>query len=97
MFRAKNLFQPEDSGTAPFNGILLEESFYRVSAAILDHQVPCLGFNLEEDYHINIDKEKLIRLKLQVGPWLGDLKRAIRENSTQDVLVLKGGPSLFRT
>ena len=90
VFRAKNSFQPEDSGTAPFNGILLEDSFYRVSAAILDHQVPCLGFSIEEDYHINIDKAKLSRLNLQVGAWLGDLKRAIRENSTQDVFSVEG-------
>ncbi|MEN8264837.1 MAG: ribonuclease Z, partial [Nitrospirota bacterium] len=76
--------------TAPFKGILLAGSFFRVSAAILDHQVPCLGFSLEEDYHINIDKEKLSRLKLQVGPWLGDLKRAIRENRTQDVFSIEG-------
>lgn len=90
VFRAKNSFQQEDAGTAPFTGILLEDSFFRVSAAILDHQVPCLGFSIKEDYHINIDKAKLSRLNLQAGAWLGDLKRAIRKNRTQDVFTVEG-------
>ncbi|MEN8263984.1 MAG: ribonuclease Z, partial [Nitrospirota bacterium] len=45
VFRARNSFQREDPETAPFKGILLAGSFFRVSAAILDHQVPCLGFS----------------------------------------------------
>lgn len=90
VFKAKNRFRPEDSGTEPFNGTLLEDSFFKVSAEILDHQIPCLAFSIEENYHINIDKVKLSRLNLQVGPWLGELKRAIREERTEDAFIIEG-------
>jgi ribonuclease Z len=89
-FRAKNRFRPEDSGTELFNGTLLEDSLFKVSAEILDHQIPCLAFSIEENYHINIDKVKLSRLNLPVGPWLGELKSAIREERTEDTFIIEG-------
>ena len=95
VFKAKNSFSPEDSGTKPFNGTLLEDSFFRISAAVLDHQIPCLAFSIEEDYHINIDKAQLSRLNLPVGPWLGDLKRAIRENRLEDTIIAAGKTFTF--
>ena len=79
-FKAENSFKLEDMETSPFHAVLFKNSFFKVSTAILDHQIPCLAFSLEEDYHINIDKDKLNRIDLPVGPWLGELKTAIREN-----------------
>ena len=81
--------------TAPFNTVLLRESFFRVSTTILDHQIPCLAFSLEEDYHINIDKDKLNRMDLPVGPWLRDLKTAIRENITDRSFTINGKTFTF--
>lgn len=95
VFKAKKSFRPEHSGSEPFNGILLEDSLFRVSSAILDHQIPCLAFSLEEACHINIDKVKLSRLDLPVGPWLGDLKRAIRENRQEDIFTINGKTFTF--
>jgi ribonuclease Z len=89
-FRAKNRFRPEDSGIEPFNGTLLEDPLFKVSAEILDHQIPCLAFSIKENYHINIDKAKLSRLNLPVGPWLGELKSAIREKRTEDTFKIEG-------
>lgn len=82
IFSAANSFKCIDRGSEPFNGVLLQESFFSVMSVELDHQIPCLAFSLEEDFHINIDKSRLIQMNLPVGPWLGDLKTAIRENRT---------------
>ena len=56
VFSAANSFKRINRGSEPFNGILLKESFFSVMATVLDHQIPCLAFSLEEDFHINIDK-----------------------------------------
>ncbi len=82
VFSAANSFRCMNRGSEPFNGILLKESFFSVMSTVLDHQIPCLAFSLEEDFHINIDKSRLVNMNLPVGPWLGDLKRAIREKRT---------------
>ncbi len=94
-FKAKNSFKRENVGTSPFNTVLLENSFSKVSTVILDHQIPCLAFSLEEDYHINIDKDKLSRMNLPVGPWLGELKAAIRENVTDRLFTINGRAFTF--
>jgi ribonuclease Z len=57
-------------------GLLLDEDAFRVRAALLDHQVPCLGFAIEEKTHVNVWKNRLTELALPVGPWLKDLKEA---------------------
>ncbi len=85
VFRAENSFKREEICTVAFEGVLLKDSFFKVSAAVLDHQIPCLAFSLEEDYHINIDKSRLTQLGLPVGQWLGELKNAIRKNQTDSV------------
>lgn len=89
-FRAETSFKREDLETRPFGGVLMEESLFKISAAVLDHQIPCLAFSLEEDYHINIDKTKIGKLNLPVGPWLGELKMAIRTNKYESVFTIKG-------
>ncbi len=96
VFRAVTSFRREDSGTTPFGGILLQEPSFNVSAAVLDHRIPCLAFSLREDFHINIDKDKLTRLNLPVGPWLRELKAAIRENRTGAVFTIQGENYTFR-
>lgn len=90
LFRAETSFVREDLGARPFYGILMKDSFYTISAEILDHQIPCLAFSLEEDYHINIDKSKLSSMGLPVGPWLKQLKTAIREKKVDDIFTIDG-------
>ncbi len=95
VFKAKNEFKKQESGSEPFNGVLLEEAAVKVTAAILDHRITTLGFCLEEDYHINLDKAKLCRLNLSVGPWLKDLKIAMRENSVAQEFIINGNQHTF--
>lgn len=88
-FKAANAFVYEDGGSRSFDGTIMKDSFYSVSAAIVDHEIPCLAFSLEEDSHINIDKAKLNRLNLPVGPWLRELKMAIRRDETEKVFIIE--------
>ncbi|RTZ98822.1 MAG: ribonuclease Z [Deltaproteobacteria bacterium] len=59
---------------SPFTGILLETPVFNVTAAILDHQIPCLAFSLRERFHVNILKPALTDLGLRPGPWLKTFK-----------------------
>jgi ribonuclease Z len=62
-----------------FDGTLLTEPAFSVRAIHLDHKIPCLGFNLEERFHVNIMKDSLKRLKIPVGLWLKEFKKALYE------------------
>jgi ribonuclease Z len=65
-------------------GLLCDEPTFRVSAAILEHHTPCLGFALQEAAHVNIWKNRLSERGLPVGPWLRSLKRAVLEGRPDD-------------
>ncbi len=81
-------FERRDEPAArPFHGVLVEEPEFRVRAAVLDHRIPCLGFALEETIHLNVDKARLDALGLPVGPWLMDVKRAIRAGASDDLPI----------
>lgn len=92
VFSASNSFRCVHYGSEPFNGMLLEESFYAISSVELDHRISCLAFSLEEDFHINIDKAGLAKKNLPVGPWLSELKKAVRENRTDSLITIDGEP-----
>lgn len=78
-FNCWEKFKKHDIRTVPFNKILVDEPLLKVETSILDHLIPSLAFSLSEKIHINIKKDRLQALDLPVGPWLGDLKRYIRE------------------
>ena len=90
VFKASNRFRREGLEKRPSNGILLHDSFCKVSVRILDHEVPCLAFSLEEECHININKAILTDMGLPVGPWLSELKEAIRGNKFDAVITVEG-------
>jgi ribonuclease Z len=86
-FYASESFRRIDRGEKPFEGVVLEEELFRVRAVPLKHDVLCLGYTLEEDYHINIDKDALTQMGLPVGPWLSELKGLIRNGAPDDATV----------
>lgn len=77
-FACAEAFRRHDLGPRRFAGDLWDEPGFRVRAAHLDHQIPCLAFAVEEPFHINVNKERLAELRLPVGPWLSELKAQIR-------------------
>jgi ribonuclease Z len=56
---------------------LLEDVGFCVRARTLDHSIPCLAFAIEEMVHVNIWRNRLEALGLEIGPWLRGLKEAI--------------------
>jgi ribonuclease Z len=83
-FHAENRFKRVNNSISEFAGIILSEPLFTVKAIQLDHQVPCLAFSIEEEFHININKASLQEMGLPVGPWLSELKKAIREQRSGD-------------
>jgi ribonuclease Z len=83
-FHAENCFERTEDGVSDFSGTLLCEPLFSVKTIQLDHQIPCLSFSLEEEFHININKAALKEKALPVGPWLSDLKNAMREEKLGD-------------
>ena len=68
----------------PFNGPLHKEPSFSVFTRILDHSIPCLGFTLKERLHVNIMKDAVAELGLEIGPWLKEFKQALFNNQNLD-------------
>jgi len=94
-FYAENRFQRIDMGTSRFDGTLVKEQLFTIKAQQLNHQVSCLAYSLEEEFHININKASLNDIGLPVGPWLSELKRAIRENRPGETELVVSDRRLF--
>lgn len=67
-----------------FNGPLHKEPSFSIFTQILDHSIPCLGFTLKERFHVNIKKDAVADLGLEVGPWLSEFKQALFDNQDPD-------------
>jgi len=59
------------------DNILLNEHGLAVSTVHLDHEIPCLGFSMKERFHINILKDNLEKMGLEIGPWIKNFKQAL--------------------
>ncbi len=77
-FRAPDGFERINTQTEENTGIVLENSLFAVSAVVLEHGIPTLGYSIKEKLHININKAALADFGFEVGPWLGRLKDFIR-------------------
>jgi ribonuclease Z len=86
-FKAESGFRKEVISRSRSDGVLLKNPLFKVRAAIMDHGIPCLAYAIEEEFHINIDKDRLIRKGLRVGPWLSDLKKLMREKRECDAAL----------
>ncbi|HCU54770.1 MAG TPA: ribonuclease Z [Gammaproteobacteria bacterium] len=87
-FRCRERFQREPLPMQTVeNGVLLDEEEFRVRAARLDHDIPCLAFALEEKLHLNVWKNRLVELGLPTGPWLQELKRQVRSGAPDDTSI----------
>ncbi|MBW1840200.1 MAG: ribonuclease Z [Deltaproteobacteria bacterium] len=77
-YLCQNNFRSTTATTsAHFDGMLLEEPALTVSAVILDHGIPCLGFSIAERFHVNIMRDRVCELGLDIGPWLREFKQAL--------------------
>jgi ribonuclease Z len=87
-FRFSRRFEQEElgEGEAP-GGLVCETPRWRLSAAILEHHGPCLGYALEEPRRLNVWKSRLEARGLAPGPWLSRLKQAVREGAGDDTPI----------
>ncbi|MCU0977189.1 MAG: MBL fold metallo-hydrolase [Steroidobacteraceae bacterium] len=87
-FGSRSAFAREPLGERSLPaGELCRTPGYTVRAAFLDHRTPCLAFCLVEADHINIWKPRLEALGLPTGPWLTELRRAIREGAPAETPI----------
>lgn len=80
LFSAANGFKKMIVDKKPADGLLLDSPLFTVSAVSLSHGVPCLAYRLDGKQQFNIDKDKLLKKGLAVGPWLTELKNRLREH-----------------
>ncbi len=81
-FDCRSGFSAGPARAAPLvEGTLYQEPAMRVRATILDHQIPCLAFALQEHFHVNILKTQLDDLGLSVGPWLNAFKAMLHREA----------------
>jgi len=87
-FICKDKFRREDiAEDSPFNGVLINEQLFKINAVHLDHHIPSMAFSFSEEYHININKDALLKYSLTVGPWLSEFKKYIREGKPDDFTI----------
>lgn len=74
------------------DGVLLDETGFKVRATVLDHHgTPVLAYAFEPDKQINIRKDRLLALGLTPGPWLGELKQSLLNDQTANSIQLPDG------
>jgi len=92
-FNSRDRFTRHDGGTTALeDGLLLDEPAFRVRCAVLDHQIPCLGFALQEAMHVNVWPNRLEELGLAPGAWLRGAKRAILAGASDDTPIAARRP-----
>ncbi|HVN86666.1 MAG TPA: MBL fold metallo-hydrolase [Candidatus Binatia bacterium] len=85
---AATSFTPDVEGERPFEGVVLADPHFSVHATILDHRIPCLGYAVREERHLNVRTDELERLGIPPGPWLAELKDAVREGAPDDTAIV---------
>ena len=91
VFHASNGFllseQPARSLTVhPVTGLftVLKDPMFTVTAVALNHRIPSFAYSLEEQFHINVNKQRLHDAGLPVGGWLKDVKQHIWQGKPDD-------------
>ncbi|MGD2133730.1 MAG: MBL fold metallo-hydrolase [Maricaulaceae bacterium] len=87
-FELRHAFEREDLEARTLEGdAILRTKLFNVTAVVLDHKTPCLGFAVAEPVHVNIWRNRLDELGLAVGPWLNALKQAVMAGEPDDAPI----------
>ncbi len=73
------------------DGILLNETGFRVRATILEHGTPVLAYGFEHAPELNIQKNRFAASGLTPGPWLQELKHSIASADRKAMIHLPDG------
>jgi len=91
VFRARESFRASEivsrpraahGPSTPFP--VLVDPMFTITATALNHRIPSFGYALQEQFHININKERLHAAGLPVGSWLKELKQHIWQGRPDD-------------
>lgn len=86
-FVCREKFKATSIEERAFDGVLDINPHYTVRAVRVDHKIPSIAYSLEERFHININKQRLVDMGLPVGKWLRDLKDLIWQGCDDSELV----------
>lgn len=86
-FDGANGLQPDPLPDRPFSGTVHAERLFTVHAVELDHRVPVLGFALRETERISVNPDRVEKMGLKPGPWLRELKQAVRRCEPLDTPI----------
>jgi ribonuclease Z len=84
LFCATNGFHIDEQPTRPLASepstgqfIVLNDPMFTINAVALNHRIPSFAYSLQEQFHINVNKQKLHGAGLPTGAWLKDVKQYI--------------------
>lgn len=66
---------------------LVDDPLFRVSATIVDHEMPVLAFAVDETAQVRVATDRLRRMGLSTGPWLRTLKQAVLAGAPDDAAI----------
>ena len=66
-----------ENGDEAVVAVLLDEPLFRVSACIVDHEMPVLAFAIDEKAQVRVAVDRIAAMGLATGAWLRTLKRAV--------------------
>jgi ribonuclease Z len=71
---------------APFSMpfVVHTDPMFTVQGVALNHRVFCFAYALQEQFHINVNKERLHAAGLPVGSWLKELKQHVWDGRPDD-------------
>ena len=67
--------------------VLLDEPLFRVSACIVDHEMPVLAFAIDEKAQVRVASDRIAAMGLATGAWLRTLKRAVLAGAPDDTAI----------
>jgi ribonuclease Z len=86
-FACKDRFKAGPAEKAAWDGTVDVHPHYTVRALVADHGIASIAYALEERFHININKDRLLQSGMPVGKWLRDLKDAIWEGRPDSLRI----------
>ncbi|WHZ15688.1 MAG: Metal-dependent hydrolases of the beta-lactamase superfamily III [Nitrospira sp.] len=63
---------------------VLEDPMFTVQAVALNHRIPSFAYSLQEQFHVNINRERLHEAGLPVGYWLKEVKQYLWQGKPDD-------------
>jgi ribonuclease Z len=87
-YSAASKMRPITQPETPFTGTIHAERAFRIDVATLDHGIPVLGAVLREVEHLAVDRDRLLRNGWVPGPWLAELKDAMRRALPDETMIL---------